>query len=47
MTGLWPHSNGCIKNNIPLPDDVQTFAEFFPDDYHIAYYGKWHLGAMK
>jgi len=44
MTGLWPHSNGCIKNNIPLPDDVQTFAEFFPDDYHTAYYGKWHLG---
>jgi arylsulfatase len=44
MTGLWPHSNGCIKNNIPLTDDVQTFAEFFPGDYHTAYYGKWHLG---
>ena len=44
MTGLWPHTNGCIKNNIPLPDDVQTFAEFFPSDYHTAYYGKWHLG---
>jgi arylsulfatase A-like enzyme len=44
MTGLWPHTNGCIKNNIPLPNDVQTFAEFFPDDYHTAYYGKWHLG---
>jgi arylsulfatase len=44
MTGLWPHTNGCIKNNIPLPQDVQTFAEFFPDDYHTAYYGKWHLG---
>ena len=44
MTGLWPHTNGCIKNNIPLPDDVETLAEFFPDEYHTAYYGKWHLG---
>ncbi|MQF82539.1 MAG: hypothetical protein FI735_10585 [SAR202 cluster bacterium] len=44
MTGLWPHTNGCTKNNIPLADDVKTFAEFFPDDYHTAYYGKWHLG---
>jgi len=44
MTGLWPHTNGCVKNNIPLPQDVQTFAEFFPGDYHTAYYGKWHLG---
>ncbi len=44
MTGLWPHTNGCIKNNIPLPDDVDTLADFFPDGYHTAYYGKWHLG---
>jgi len=27
-----------------LADDIETFAEFFPDDYHTAYYGKWHLG---
>ncbi len=44
MTGLWPHTNGCTKNNIPLADDIKTFAEFFSDDYHTAYYGKWHLG---
>ena len=44
MTGLWPHTNGCTKNNIPLADDIKTFAEFFTDDYHTAYYGKWHLG---
>ena len=44
MTGLWPHTNGCTKNNIPLADYIKTFAEFFPDDYHTAYYGKWHLG---
>jgi len=44
LTGLWPHTNGCIKNNIPLPDHVKTVAELIPDDYHTAYYGKWHLG---
>jgi arylsulfatase A-like enzyme len=44
MTGLWPHTNGCTKNNIPLPQEVDTVASFFPDDYHTAYYGKWHLG---
>ncbi|MCH8114774.1 MAG: sulfatase-like hydrolase/transferase [Chloroflexi bacterium] len=44
MTGLWPHTNGCIKNNIPLPDNVKTLADFFPANYHTAYYGKWHLG---
>ena len=44
MTGLWPHTNGCTKNNIPLADDIETFAEFFSGDYYTAYYGKWHLG---
>ena len=44
MTGLWPHTNGCTKNNIPLADNIETLAEFFPADYHTAYYGKWHLG---
>jgi len=27
-----------------LANDIETFAEFFTDDYHTAYYGKWHLG---
>ena len=44
MTGLWPHTNGCFKNNIPLPQDVDTIADHIPGDYHRAYYGKWHLG---
>ena len=45
MTGLWPHTTGCIKNNVPLPADVPCFPELVNDpDYHTAYMGKWHLG---
>ncbi len=44
MTGLWPHTNGCVKNNIPLPQEIDTVADHLPDGYHKAYYGKWHLG---
>ena len=44
MTGLWPHTNGCFTNNIPLDDSVKTIADMLPADYKTAYYGKWHLG---
>ena len=45
MTGLWPHTSGCIKNNIPLPSDVPCLPELLNDpDYRTAYMGKWHLG---
>ena len=45
LTGLWPHMNSCVENNIPLPDDVQCLPEIIDDpDYRTAYYGKWHLG---
>ena len=45
MTGLWPHTNGCITNNIPLPQDVPCLPELLNDpDYRTAYIGKWHLG---
>ena len=45
MTGLWPHTTGCIKNNIPLPADVPCLPEIVNDpDYRTAYMGKWHLG---
>ena len=45
MTGLWPHQTGCIKNNIPLPSNIQCLPELVGDsDYHTAYMGKWHLG---
>ena len=44
MTGTWPHTNGCIKNNSPLDPSIPTIADMLPDDYHTAYFGKWHLG---
>ena len=44
MTGTWPHTNGAYKNNVPLPDEVDTIVDHIPDDYHKAYFGKWHLG---
>ena len=45
MTGLYPHTCGCVANNIPLPGEIPTIAEMFKDsDYRFAYHGKWHLG---
>lgn len=45
MTGLYPHTNGCLDNNIPLPPSIPCTPEIINDsDYRTAYYGKWHLG---
>jgi arylsulfatase A-like enzyme len=45
MTGLWPHTNGCTENNIPLPANIPCFPEILNDpDYRTGYFGKWHLG---
>ncbi len=44
ISGQWPHTNGCIGNNIALPADAPSVAQGLGGDYHCAYYGKWHLG---
>lgn len=45
LTGLYPHSNGCDKNNVPLADDVKCLPELSDfSDYRTAHMGKWHLG---
>jgi len=45
MTGLWPHTSGCVTNNIPVPDHVACLPEMVADsDYATGYFGKWHLG---
>lgn len=45
MTGLWPHTTGCVHNNIPLPRDTKTMPELLADSaYRTGYMGKWHLG---
>jgi len=45
MTGLYPHTSGCIENNIPLPDGIPCLPEMIaPGTYATAYHGKWDLG---
>ncbi len=45
MTGLWPHTNGCIENNVPLRTETPCIPELVNDPaYRTAYMGKWHLG---
>jgi arylsulfatase A-like enzyme len=45
MTGQWPHTTGCISNNIPLPTEAKTWPELLNDAaYRTGYIGKWHLG---
>jgi arylsulfatase A-like enzyme len=45
MTGLYPHTSGCIENNVPLPDEIPCLPEMIaPGTYATAYHGKWHLG---
>ncbi|WP_105615374.1 sulfatase-like hydrolase/transferase [Vallitalea okinawensis] len=45
MTGLYPHTNGCTENNIPLQHETPCLTEMGDlSSYRKAYYGKWHLG---
>ena len=45
MTGLWPHTTGCVTNNIALPAAAGAMPELLADSaYRTAYMGKWHLG---
>ncbi len=44
LTGLYPHTNGCIQLNVPLRAETPTLAEMVSTDYLCGYYGKWHLG---
>lgn len=45
MTGLWPHTNGCVRNNIRLSTEAKTLPEILQDaNYRTGYFGKWHLG---
>ncbi len=45
LTGLFPHTNGCTENNLPLPSETPCLPEMIADeDYVTAHHGKWHLG---
>jgi len=45
MTGLWPHTNGCLRNNVPLRKETPCLPELLPaGEYVTGHFGKWHLG---
>ena len=44
MTGLYPQNTGAHVNNLPMRDDIVTFAEVLRRrGYATGYAGKWHL----
>ena len=44
ITGLYPHTHGCMVNRDKLADRFASLAEMLPDGYRTAHFGKWHLG---
>ncbi len=46
QTGKYPTETGCFRNNIMLPSDVKTLADYLEEaGYETAYIGKWHLAS--
>lgn len=46
QTGKYPTQTGCFINNIALPKDVKTIADYFNENsYQTSYIGKWHLAS--
>lgn len=44
MTGRYPQNTGAMHNDLPLRDDMVTFAEVLRrEGYATGYAGKWHL----
>ncbi len=44
MTGRYPQNTGAIQNDLPLRDEMVTFAEVLQrNGYATGYAGKWHL----
>jgi arylsulfatase A-like enzyme len=47
VSGRYPQNTGAIQNNLPLLDDVVTFAEVLRrQGYATGYAGKWHLDGL-
>ncbi len=46
QTGQWATQLGCFRNNLALPENVKTLADYFEESgYETAYVGKWHLAS--
>lgn len=47
MSGRYPQNTPVVQNNIPLGDDIITFAEMLRrHGYATGYAGKWHLDGL-
>lgn len=48
QTGLWATQTGVFRNEIPLPEELDTLAKVFArNGYATAYIGKWHLAGVE
>lgn len=46
QTGRYPTETGCFRNNIALPQQVKTLANYLTEaGYETAYVGTWHLSS--
>ncbi len=46
QTGRYPTEIGCFRNNIALPKDIKTIANYLDEaGYDLGYVGKWHLAS--
>ncbi len=46
QTGRWATETGCFRNNVMLPRNVKTLANYFTEaGYETGYVGKWHLAS--
>ncbi|MBS2211288.1 sulfatase [Carboxylicivirga mesophila] len=44
ISGLYPIATGSYRNDLPLKDELVTFAQILKDNgYATSYVGKWHL----
>jgi len=48
QTGRWATQTGVFRNEIPLPEDIETLPKVFGrNGYATAYIGKWHLAGVE
>lgn len=46
QTGCYPSEINCFRNNLALPGNIKTLADYFYEaGYECAYVGKWHLAS--
>ena len=46
QTGKYPTDTGCFRNDVMLPANVKTLANYLEEaGYETAYIGKWHLAS--